>query len=563
MKNERKIKSVVISAMVLFALLAVFTASASASGGTTEEQGSPDTSASLANAFYSTTINGDYVAAGVGMRGNGSGTITIAGIPSGSTIVKAVLYWAIVDTPPENATFKNGVFNGTGITGTLIGTDGDPCWDPNTTYAYRANVTSWVTGNGSYALTGFATGPSTPQTGYGEATTPPLCEGASLVVVYSNPASACRDIVIYDGADTINETVSSVSTGMTGFTASAAPSAKTTYIVADGQDQFSDDTLFNSVIIANDSVLLGNTTSFEGSDGKLWDTDTYDVSAYVSAGATSCTVKLQRGTDCLVHIAQVFSVTGTIEVAKDYRFTDVCFEKDNDLDGSFNEDPAYGIDDDGDGLIDEDPVDGIDNDGDGLTDEDPAYGIDDDLDGLIDEDPIDCPDGTNLSTLLPIDDDGNYTVEAVVHKNNKVRSYNPGQYYAVSTVNVLDDVEKLEITENWSGCMDISALNPKKGGGCVVIVEIREDVAYQILDAKSPELSVDATEGTATATLGAVSAGTTILMYVKFGPAHKHADFAAGTCENTNTASVVTSEGDSASEGASATLELIRKVYGD
>jgi hypothetical protein len=103
MKNERKIKSVVISAMVLFALLAVFTASASASGGITDTCSldlSTSRSSSPLSSFYSTTINGDYVAAGVGMRGTGSGTITISGIPSGSTIVRAVLYWAIVDTPP-------------------------------------------------------------------------------------------------------------------------------------------------------------------------------------------------------------------------------------------------------------------------------------------------------------------------------------------------------------------------------------------------------------------------------------------------------------------------------
>ena len=527
MKNERKIKSVVISAMVLFALLAVFTASASASGGT-EEQGSPDTSASLANAFYSTTINGDYVAAGVGMRGTGSGTITIAGIPSGSTVVKAVLYWAIVDTPPENATFKNGTFAGTAITGILIGTDTDPCWGyTTTTYAYRADVTSLVSGNGGYALTGFATGPATPVNSYGEATIPPLCEGASLVVVYSNPASACRDIVIYDGADTINETVSSVSTGMTGFTASAAPSAKTTYIVADGQDQFSDDTIFNGVTLASDTTAMPETTSFEGSDGKLWDTDTYDVSAYVLAGDTSCTVKLQRGSDCLVHTAQVFSVTSTIEVAKDYRYTNVCFEKDND----------------GDGKCSEDPIDGIDNDG----------------DGQIDEDDVDCLEGTYLGDPLSMIGE-NYIVEAVV-KGGKVKSYNPGQYYAVSTVNVQKDVETLTIVENWCDCTGISALSPAQGGGSVVIVQVGpDDVACQILDAKSDNVTVDASGCIATATLGDVSAGTTILMYVKFGPAQKHGIFAPSTCDNTNTALVVTSEGYSASEGASAMLELIEKV---
>ena len=252
--------------------------------------------AAIEEPFYSTSIQGDYVAAGVGMRGTGSGTITISGIPGGSTIVKAFLYWAIVDVS-EEPSFKGGVFDGTSITGTLIGTDDDPCWiGTTTTFAYRADVTALVPGNGIYSLTGFATGPVF--------TTPPLLEGASLVIVFSNPASAYRDIVIFDGADTIGGAVSSVSTTISGFTASAAPIAKTTYIVADGQDPYSDDTLFNGVIIASDA--------FDGSDGELWDTDTYDVSALVLAGDKSATVKIQRVGDCLVHIAQVFSVTSLV-----------------------------------------------------------------------------------------------------------------------------------------------------------------------------------------------------------------------------------------------------------
>jgi hypothetical protein len=191
-------------------------------------------------------------------------------------------------------------------------------------------------------------------------------------------------------------------------------------------------------------------------------------------------------------------------VAKDYRYTDVCFEKDNDLE-------------------------------------------------------VDCPYGTDLGRLLPTDADGNYIVEAVV-KNGKVKSYNPGQYYAVSTVNVLKDVDELVITEDWSDCTGISALNPKQGGGCVVIVQVGPDgVAYQILDAKSDEVLVDVSGGTATATLGAVSAGTTILMYVKFGPAQKHDDFVPGTCENTNTAWVSIDEWESDKQEASAMLELIKK----
>jgi hypothetical protein len=192
-----------------------------------------------------------------------------------------------------------------------------------------------------------------------------------------------------------------------------------------------------------------------------------------------------------------------IEVAKDYRFTDVCFEKDNDLE-------------------------------------------------------VDCPDGTLLGTLLPIDPvTGNYIVEAVV-KNDKVKSYNPGQYYAVSTVNVLVDVDELTIEENWCDCTDISALSPAQGGGSVVIVQVGPGgVLYQILDAKSEEVTVDTCK--ATAELEDVPAGTTILMYVKFGPAQKHDNFVPGTCDNTNTAWVSIDEWESEPKEASATLELIEK----
>jgi hypothetical protein len=228
-------------------------------------------------------------------------------------------------------------------------------------------------------------------------------------------------------------------------------------------------------------------------------------------------------------------------VAKDYRNTSVCFEQDNDGDGNFSEDPVNFEDLDGDGI--------------------PETPIDDDEDGLFNEDPIDCPDGTCLGFALPVEG-GNYTLEAVVKENGKVSSYNPGQYYAVSTVYVNDSVDKLTIEENWTDCAAISELNPRNGGGSVVIVQVGpgDAVAYQILDAKSEEVTVDFENCTATVELEDVSAGTTIMMYVKFAPAQKHGDFEAGTCVNTNTARVNMSGVETELPQAIATLELIQKV---
>jgi hypothetical protein len=235
--------------------------------------------------------------------------------------------------------------------------------------------------------------------------------------------------------------------------------------------------------------------------------------------------------------AKEIDVTPIVEVEKDYRFTNVCFEQDNDNDGLFNEDPVNFVD----LLID------------GMTIV--PIPIDDDGDGLYNEDDVDCPMGTYLGDELPMDDD-NYVIEAVIKKNGKVSSYNPGQYYAVSTVNVLMDVDTLTIKEDWCDCLDISALSPEKGGGSVVIVEVVDGVARQILDAKSDDVSFGCCIGCcAEAVLEDVAAGTTIMMYVKFGPAQKHAVFDPGDCENFNSVII---EGVTVGE-SSAMLELVAK----
>jgi len=224
-----------------------------------------------------------------------------------------------------------------------------------------------------------------------------------------------------------------------------------------------------------------------------------------------------------------------VKVGKDYRFTDVCFEKDNDGDGEFSEDP----------------VDTIDNDG----------------DGLIDEDPVDCPAGTDLGTQLPTDVDDNFVVQAVKKKNGTVSSYNPGQYYAVST-EVLQDLDMLTIWESYGDCTDpavpppLSALNPPTGGGSVVIVEVGPDgVAKQIADANSPNVEVSDDNGNgipddAHAELENVAKDTTILMYVKFGPGLKGQMVPADNiCGNTNEADADI-DGNITSDSASATLKV-------
>lgn len=207
-----------------------------------------------------------------------------------------------------------------------------------------------------------------------------------------------------------------------------------------------------------------------------------------------------------------------IKVTKDYRFTDVCFERDNDDDGQFSEGPPEGV---------------ISNN-----------------DGQNGEDPIDCPDGTSLGKLLPQDKAGNFIVKAVLNTTGTVRNYRPSQYYAVSTVEVLTDLETLWISERYGDCTEdpkkLSALNPQKGDS-VVIVEVGPDgIAKLIANTRSPnvEITDDDANGVpdnAEAYLENIPAGTTILMYVKFGPGLKDLPLPSKElriCENTNSAQI-------------------------
>ena len=214
--------------------------------------------------------------------------------------------------------------------------------------------------------------------------------------------------------------------------------------------------------------------------------------------------------------------TDLVNVEKEWSYTNVVF--------------AY--DDDGDGLYDEDPVDGINNDGD--VD---MYG-----DPIIDEDPIE-----DYNTVSPLTQ-----LEAKV-KNDKIHTINPGQFYAVSTVEVLEDLDTLVITENYDDVIEteIGVLNPVKGGGKVIVVQMIGGMPVQILDANDPEVVVNTTDNYATITLTDVDAGSVYLVYVKFAPGLKGAEWVdTVSAINHNTADA-TAGALTVSETADATIQVI------
>jgi hypothetical protein len=273
--------------------------------------GTPIGTRAVPTTFANVDIRGGYVAAGVGLRNRGAGTIALSGIPAGATVHSAYLFWSVLGGAAEPANFKNGRFKGSAITGLRVGSGGSPCWNSVTTgYAYRANVTSLVTGNGNYALSGFASGVATGADPFSTAEIPPLAEGASLVVLYSKASYPLTRVTISNGYGLVSTATGLTTTMPFGFAATnPVGQVRTTFIGADGQRNFAEPASTINGVGVSQADWDGTDRPVPAySQGNLWDTDTVNTVNLVKPGNTSATVKVAGGPDCLVWVAQVLSI---------------------------------------------------------------------------------------------------------------------------------------------------------------------------------------------------------------------------------------------------------------
>jgi len=110
-------------------------------------------------AKFETVFATDFASAGFGgMRTIGTGDITISGVSG--TVTRALLYWHGPTDSADTAANASVTFAGTGITGTNIGLSSDNCWGFSNSLAYRADVSSLVSGNGTFSLANFVKGGS-------------------------------------------------------------------------------------------------------------------------------------------------------------------------------------------------------------------------------------------------------------------------------------------------------------------------------------------------------------------------------------------------------------------
>lgn len=297
----RRLNAIAIASLVTALAFGGVFSSASAGdvplGTTADLETVPPTDAESFKVSYQGVTLGGVEAKGIGLRNQGSGTIKLTEMPPIALVLKAFLYWQIMDNS-EKADFKKVKFQNVDVTGELIGSGRGLCWSASSTFTYRADVTSLVTGAGNYKLENVASAIRDGRNAWGGYANP-AAEGASLIVVYVSPLGELREVTIMDGFRYVGAADFTIPDALAVGVALPTVKSKLTLVGGDGQ------TNAGEWVDVNGRRLATNT--FDGSDpqsaarftyGNLWDTDTFDVTSFVTAGKP-VTVRLGSSGDCI------------------------------------------------------------------------------------------------------------------------------------------------------------------------------------------------------------------------------------------------------------------------
>jgi uncharacterized repeat protein (TIGR01451 family) len=246
--------------------------------------------------------------AGTGLRNRNRGVITISGIPAGATVTQAVLVWGILYNGelPSNAITLDGHQLTANLTSNVSGT---LCWSDTATVGYAADVTSYVTGNGTYEVTNPPNGEvRVDESPYGPL---PYTDGASLVVFYNG--GGANNQVLSDfsyNTNTDPTTSESITRSFSGIRSVGGP-ASLTLAGPDGQSNF------GKIFTFTGSSEFTVTNPFNGGGpqegpsfpiGNLWDDEIFDVSSILPPGQQTLTFNNLRTEDCIGVGAAVLQV---------------------------------------------------------------------------------------------------------------------------------------------------------------------------------------------------------------------------------------------------------------
>jgi hypothetical protein len=208
-------------------------------------------------------------------------------------VTQSLLFWHGPTNSTDPTANANVTVGGQSVTGTNIGFSQDNFWGSLNSQAYRADVTSMVTGNGTVALSNF----QKPNA---------QVNGAALFTFFNTGLSTGkRDVVLFEGNDS-NFASSFDPAGwdatLSGIKYSGGSAFLTMY-VSDGQNFAPNDdgTLrINGTQLATGGIFQGSSAKAPGagvSNGSLTDVETFDITSFLSPGSNSLHITLDAGFD--------------------------------------------------------------------------------------------------------------------------------------------------------------------------------------------------------------------------------------------------------------------------
>jgi uncharacterized repeat protein (TIGR01451 family) len=248
---------------------------------------------------------------------------TLSGVPTGTSIVAAYLYWGGSATTSGGNPIVDGTvtLNGASVTATRTFT---AVYDNAGTllpfFGAVADVTTQITGNGLYSFGGLSVNTGAPHCAVAAVTA-----GWGLVVIYAGPGERLRAINVFDGLQFFRG--NSLTLTPDGFRIPASSiDGRLAVITWEGDpgnsgplNGFSESLRFNGTLLDDGLVPAGSNPALQQFDGTVnsqgvltshgADVDTYDVSALLAPGQQSATTVYSSGGDLVLLAAQVVSAT--------------------------------------------------------------------------------------------------------------------------------------------------------------------------------------------------------------------------------------------------------------
>jgi uncharacterized repeat protein (TIGR01451 family) len=240
----------------------------------------------------------------------------LSGIPVGTTIRNAYLYWGGSGSTADTSVTLNG--STVTATRTFART-----WVNGSNYPFFggfANVTGLVTGNGNYTFGNLAVNTGTPFSGNST-----CAAGWALIVIYESPSERLRAINVFDGLDYFYG--SQLTLTPDGFRVPASNiDGRIAVFTLDGDPGNStalngvDEALrFNGNLLDDGIVVAGSVPTVQQFDGTIntqgvatsygVDVDQYNIGTFLSPGQTSGTTQYSAGADLVLLMAQIVSAT--------------------------------------------------------------------------------------------------------------------------------------------------------------------------------------------------------------------------------------------------------------